>query len=380
MFTRLQQFKGAGVESVFLWGARQTGKSTLLKTLFSDAVYFDLLLNNEYTKLLRNPGSFREAILARPESNLIIVDEIQRLPDVLNEIHWLMAHAGKRFIMSGSSARKILRNGNNLLGGRALRYDMLPLISAEIPDFSLNRALNNGMLPRHYLAENPKMLLSAYIGNYLRDEIASEARLRNISAFGRFLDAAAFSNGEMVNFSNIASDTGVSVPTVKEYFQILEDTLIGRYLESFRKKAKRRVILAPRFYFFDVGIANALLRRGKIELGNEIYGKAFEHFIYQEIYAHAQYSGLHYPITYWRTSSQLEVDFVLGDHEVAIEVKSTANIHPRHLSGLKAFSEEYKTKKLIIVCHEPRTLLKENIWIMSWQDFLERLWQNAIMA
>jgi predicted AAA+ superfamily ATPase len=380
MYKRRQLFEGAGSESLFLWGARQTGKSTLLKECFPDALWFDLLLTEEYQRIVQQPSLLRERILAKPETSLVIIDEIQRIPELLNEIHWLIANKNIRFIMSGSSARKIRRSGANLLGGRALRYELYPLVSAEIPDFDLLRALNNGMLPRHYDAINAKKMLSAYLGNYLRDEIAAEARLRNVSVFSRFLDAAAFTNGEMVNYSNIASDTGVSVPTVKEYFQILEDTLLGRYLPSFQKKAKRRVITAPKFYLFDVGVANALLNRGKIEFGTEIFGKAFEHFIYQEIYAHSRYSDLNYPLAYWRTASQIEIDFVLGDHEVAIEVKSISTVQPRHLKGLKAFAEEYSVKKLIVICNEPRARLVDNILILPWKEFLTQLWNNEIIV
>jgi predicted AAA+ superfamily ATPase len=253
-------------------------------------------------------------------------------------------------------------------------------VSSEIPNFDLLRALNNGLLPRHYLAANAKKLLSAYIGNYLKDEIAAEAKIRNIQSFSRFLEAAAFSNGEMVNYTNIAADCGVSAPTVKEYFQILEDTLIGRFVTSYQKKPKRRVITAPKFYFFDVGIVNYLLKRGKIEIGSEVFGNAFEHFIYHEIYAHSQYSGLEYPISYWRTASQIEVDFILGDNEVAVEVKSTTNVSSRHLSGLKSFAEEYKTKQLILVCNESMPRLVDGILVLPWNVFLQKLWGGEVMG
>ena len=256
MFFRKQNFVGIGSESAFLWGARQTGKSTLLKSLFPQSPYFDLLLSNEYDRFQRNPGLLREILIAMNTPEIVIVDEIQRIPDLLNEIHWMIVNLKTRFLLSGSSPRKILRTGGNLLGGRALRYELYPLIYLEIPDFDLLRALNNGLLPRHYLSQNPEKLLSAYIGNYLRDEVMAEAKVRNISSFSRFLEMAAFSNGEMVNYTNIATDCGVSAPTVKEYFQILEDTLTGRFLPSFQKKPKRRVIQAPKFYFFDGGIAN----------------------------------------------------------------------------------------------------------------------------
>ncbi|TAG31676.1 MAG: DUF4143 domain-containing protein [Sphingobacteriia bacterium] len=199
------------------------------------------------------------------------------------------------------------------------------------------------------------------------------------NAFSQFLESAAFSNGEMVNHTNIAAECGVSAPTVKEYFQILEDTLIGRFLPSFQKKPKRRVILAPKFYYFDIGIANYLLKRGKIEMGSEAFGNSFEHFIYQELYAHSKYSNLNYPIAYWRTTSQIEVDFILGDHEVAIEVKSTDNVQTRHLKGLHHFSEEYNTKKLIVVSNDPLERLMGNVLVLPWKIFLEKLWAGEIL-
>ncbi len=349
MYLRKQIFEGAGDESLFLWGARQTGKSTLLKKLFPDSLWFDLLLSDVFERLQKNPSQLREIVLSKPVGQTVVIDEIQRIPALLNEAHWLIVNRNSRFILSGSSPRKIIRNGANLLGGRALRYELYPLISQEIPDFDLLRALNNGLIPRHYLAANPQKLISAYIGNYLRDEIIAEARIRNIGSFSHFLESAAFSNGEIVNYTNIASECGVSAPTVREYFQILVDTLTGRFLPSFQKKPKRRVILAPKFYYFDVGIANYLIKRGQIMEGSEAFGKAFEHFIYQEIYAHSSYSGINYPVSYWRTASDIEIDFVLGDHEVAIEVKSTKNANSRHLRGLKAFAEEYSIKKSILI-------------------------------
>ena len=370
---------GIGSESAFLWGARQTGKSTLLKVLFPQSPYFDLLLSNEYDRFQRNPGLLREILIAMNTPEIVIVDEIQRIPDLLNEVHWMIVNLKTRFLLSGSSPRKILRNGSNLLGGRALRYELYPLIYMEIPDFDLLRALNNGLLPRHYLSQNPEKLLSAYIGNYLRDEVMAEAKVRNISSFSRFLEMAAFSNGEMVNYTNIATDCGVSAPTVKEYFQILEDTLTGRFLPSFQKKPKRRVIQAPKFYFFDVGIANYLVKRGRIEFGSEAFGKAFEHFIYQEIYAHSKYSDLNYQISYWRTASQIEVDFILGDHEVAIEVKSTDMVNNRHIKGLKSFAEEYSVKKLLVVSNDPYPRQIENVTILPWKIFLDRLWAGEII-
>lgn len=379
MFERKQLLLDSENESLFLWGARQTGKSTLLKKLYPDALWFDLLLADVYQRLVNNPAIIRETVLANPEKTTVIIDEIQRIPELLNEIHWLITHTKTQFIMSGSSARKILRSGANLLGGRALRYELFPLISQEIPDFDLLKALNNGLLPRHYLATNPKKMISAYVGNYLRDEIIGEAKIRNATVFSQFLEAAAFSNGEMVNYTNIAAECGVSSPTIKEYFQIIQDTLVGRFVPAYQKKPKRRVITAPKFYFFDVGIVNFLLKRGKIEMGTEVFGNAFEHFIYQEVYAHSSYSGLDYEISYWRTASQIEIDFVLGKHEVAIEVKASNNINSRHLKGLKSFMEEYKVNHSILICNEELPRKQGDIWILPWQVFLEKLWGGELI-
>jgi predicted AAA+ superfamily ATPase len=380
MYIRQQTLQGSANESLFLWGARQTGKSTLLKNLFPDSLWFDLLLSDVFERLQRNPSQLREIILATNSSAPVIIDEIQRIPELLNEIHWLIENRKIRFILSGSSPRKILRSGANLLGGRALRYELYPLISPEIPDFDLVKAINNGLLPRHYLSTNPRKMISAYIGSYLKDEIIAEAKIRNISSFSRFLETSAFSNGEIVNYTNIAAECGVSAPTIREYFQILEDTLIGRFLPSFQKKPKRRVILSPKFYFFDVGISNYLLKRNHIVPGSEAFGKAFEHFIYQEIYAHCSYSDLNYPISYWRTASQIEIDFVLGDHEIAIEVKATDNVNPRHLKGLKSFAEEYSVKQLILISNDPFPRLIDNVQIMPWKIFIQKLWAGEIIS
>ena len=379
MYIRKQNFNSLDIESAFLWGPRQTGKSTLLKQLFPESTYFDLLLNNEYDRFLRNPSLLREILATNSLKTPVIIDEIQRIPALLNEIHWLIVNKNIRFILSGSSPRNILHSGGNLLGGRALRYELYPLVSAEIPDFDLLKAMNNGLIPRHYLSAKPDKLLSAYIGNYLRDEIMAEAKLRNIRSFSRFLEMAAFSNGELVNYTNIARDCGVSSPTVKEYFQILQDTRIGRFLQSYQKKPKRRVIMSPKFYYFDIGLANYLLKRGRIEQGSEAFGKVFEHLIYQELYAHSHYSGINYPISFWRTASQMEVDFVLGDHEVAVEVKSTNMVNPHHLKGLKRFAEEYNVKKMIIVSTDPHPRKINEIMVLPWKQFLQQLWEGEII-
>lgn len=380
MYKRRQLLADLGKETCFLWGPRQTGKSTLLKTLFPRATYYDLLLSDEFARLNARPSLMREEILLKmPLKEAVIVDEVQKIPALLDDIQWLIVNHQVQFVLCGSSARKLKRSGANLLGGRALRYELYPLVYKEIPDFNLIRALNHGLLPKHYIAEKHEHLLQSYVGEYLKEEIAAEAVVRNMPAFTRFLEIAAFSNGSMVNYKNIARECGVSPVTAKEYFQILVDTLIGRWICPFQKKPKRRVILSPRFYFFDVGIVNYLLKRKQIEPGSENFGFAFEQFIFQEIIAYSHYSGKNFEIRCWRTASQLEVDFILGDHEASIEVKAASNAGPEHLTGLKAFNEEYKTKHSILVSLDPRPRLVGEIKIYPWKDFLDKLWGGEII-
>lgn len=379
MFKRLQNFKGLGKESCFFWGPRQSGKSTLLKRRFPDAPYYDLLLSDEYERLNRRPSLLREELLVREKNGPVIIDEVQKIPQLLDEVQWLMVNRQTQFVLCGSSARKLKRGGANLLGGRALRYELFPLVSAEIPEIDLLRALNHGLVPRHYLADDAEPLSRAYVGDYLKEEIAAEALARNVPAFARFLESASFSNGEVVSYENIARECGVSAPTVKGYFQILEDTLLARFVPSFRKKPKRRVVHSPKFYFFDVGIANALLKRSRIAKGSEVFGKAFEHFIFQELIAHSHYSRGNYPISYWRTSSGFEVDFILGDGEVAIEIKGVEEVQPRHLKGIRAFQDEYRVKKSIVVSLDPRPRQVGDVTIMPWRNFLNALWSGDVL-
>lgn len=380
MYLRKQLFAESGNHSFFLWGARQTGKSTLLKSKFPNSLKFDLLQNEVLRRFITNPEQLRNIITTTNPKGPIIIDEIQKVPNLLDEVHWLIVNNGNQFILSGSSPRKIVRQGVNLLGGRALRYELYPLSYSEIPEFDLQKALNNGLIPRHYDADNAQLLLEAYIGSYLEDEIITESKIRNIESFSHFLNKAAFSNGEIINYSNIAMDCGVSSPTVKEYFTILIESMLGDFIDSYQHKPKRRVINAPKFYYFDVGIANTLLKRKNIETGSINFGGAFEHFIYQEIKAYSHYSGKKFPISYWRTATQIEVDFVLGQNEVAIEVKSTDNVQTKHGKGLKSFSEDYEINHKIIVSLDPypRTI-GEDIKILPWRIFLDQLWAGDII-
>ncbi len=380
MFQRNQLFPHVEGQSFFFWGARQTGKSTLLKARYHDSIYIDLLLSHEYRRYLNYPEQLRESLLLSVPTKPVVIDEIQKLPMLLDEIHWLIENKGYQFILSGSSPRKLLRSGANLLGGRALRYELYPLSYSEIPEFDLIKALNQGLMPRHYLAKNYNQMIEGYIGSYLEDEIVAETKIRNVEVFSKFLEKAAFSNGELVNYTNIATDCAISANTVKEYFAILRDTLLGNFVEPFQKKPKRRTVSTPKFYFFDVGIANYLLKRKNIERGSLAFGSAFEHFIYHELKTYSQYSGKKFPIYFWRTSSQLEVDFILGDHEVAIEIKAADNISTKHTKGVKALMEEYTIRKKIIVSLDtlPR-LLDHDIQALPWNVFLDKLWAGEII-
>lgn len=385
MYKRIQKINLSSQETCFLWGPRQTGKSNLLKALFPQAMRYDLLLSTEYQRLLRAPNLIREQCLAagldaNSQLDPIIIDEIQKIPALLDEVHWLMENRGLRFILCGSSARKVKRGHANLLGGRAVRYELYPLVFPEIPDFSLIKALNSGLIPRHYDSAKPVRLIQSYVGDYLKEEIVAEALTRNIPAFSRFLEVAALTNGQMLNYTNIARECGITSPTVKEYFQILEDTLIGRQLPAFRKTKKRRLVTSPKFYFFDLSPVIHLSRRGEVVPGSELFGRAFEHFMWMELVAHSSYSELFYPITYWRTSSGFEVDFVLGDSEISIEVKSTDSANTTHLKGLRRFREEYPVRRSIMVSLDPKPRKTEDqIEILPWQMFLEQLWSGKVV-
>jgi predicted AAA+ superfamily ATPase len=300
---------------------------------------------------------------------------------LLDEIHWLIENKGLRFILSGSSARKLKRGKANLLGGRAWRYEMHPLVSAEIEDMDLLRSLNRGMIPDHYLQAEYGKSLQAYVRDYLKEEVFAEGLTRNIPAFSRFFDAMGYSHGELTNYANIARECGVDAKTVKEYYQILVDTLLGVMIEPYKKRQERQVITkAGKFYLFDVGVAGAITRRHIPEERGEQFGKAFEHFILMEILAHRSYKELNYEVNFWRTKTGQEVDFILGRGQVAVEVKGTCRIDPADLRPLKAFVQEYHPKKALLVCNERTPRIHESIHIIPWRDFLSMLWDGTIIS
>lgn len=379
MLIRYKQLNEESESSIFLFGARQTGKSTLLRQQFSDAIFIDLLDSELRTRFKRRPSLLYEMLRDKVAGTIVVIDEIPEAPELLNEVHRLISEKGIIFVLCGSSARKLKRKGYNTLGGRAFPCYFYPLVSAEIPDFNLDRALLHGMLPTHYLSDNPHRLLSAYVDVYLREEIREEALVRNLNSFHRFLEIAALTDGEMVNYSNIASDCGVSAQTIKGYFGILEDTLIGYMIPAFTKKIKRKLVQAPRFYFFDVGLTGHLLHRNSIERGTPSYGHALEHFIIQELVAYIGYNHIDEQLSFWRTHTGIEVDAVIGDARIAIEIKSAEEIHPRHLKGLKSFGDDYPNSRRILVSLDRICRRNDDVELIYVYDFLKMLWKGEII-
>jgi predicted AAA+ superfamily ATPase len=371
-------------QSAFLWGPRKTGKSTLLHTLFPGSKFFDFLDTDLFFRFSNRPALLSEELDALSPEMLrmpVILDEVQKIPKILDEVHRLIENKGIRFILCGSSARKLKRGQANLLGGRAWRYELFPLATPEIQDWKLLDILNKGMIPAHFQQSNPGRSLKAYLQDYMMEEVFQEGLVRNIPSFSRFFDAVGFSHGEMTNYLNISRDCGVDSKTVREYYQILIDTLMGIMIDPFKKRQTRQVITrTPKFYLFDTGVAGAITKRNIQEERGELFGKAFEHFILMEIIAYRSYLNLDFDITYWRTKSGLEVDFIIGDGEIAIEVKGTSRLDSSVLSGIRTFQEEMHPRKCIVVCNESSERKIGEIHIMPYRNFLTNLWEKSIIS
>jgi uncharacterized protein len=385
MYQRMLKLDLPKGQSTFLWGARNTGKSTYLKHYFPHACYYNLLKTNEFNRLLAQPSLLRDELLALNDTQRacpIIIDEVQKIPTLLDEIHWLIEETDLSFILCGSSARKLKRGAANLLGGRAWITHFYPLIYKEISHFDLLNALNQGLLPTHYQTDTPKRALNAYVNLYLKEEIQAEGFVRNLAGFTRFLDVIGFCHGEMLNYTSIARDCGIDAKTVKEYYQILVDTLIGYYIYPYAQKAKRQLITSmPKFYLFDTGIANHLSRQQIQTLKGIPAGKAFEHFILMELIAYIGLKNLDTPIQYWRSKSGLEVDFILNHSKIAIEVKISTSPKLSDLTGLSAFCDDHEPQHALVVCQAPRKRIVKThnekiMTILPWQDFLEELWED----
>lgn len=344
----------------------------------------DLLKSDEYATYLREPHRLREELAAQPDCRFVIIDEIQKVPSLLDEVHWLVEEKGVVFALSGSSARKVRRGHANLLGGRAVRHELFGLVSVELgPRFDLPRMVQRGYLPTFQLAADDEhaALVRSYVDDYLKEEIAAEGLVRNLPAFAEFLFVAALSDADLVSYTTIARECGVSAPTVKGYYEVLADTLLGRFLPAFRARPKRRVIQAPKFYFADVGVVNHLARRGSVEPGSEAFGRALENWVCHELAAHSAYSGAHYDISYWRLASGGEVDFILGDMSIAVEVKATRRAGTSHLRGLRTLIDDHPSvRRRILVCLEDRPRRTDDgIDILPAGEFALQLWDGQMM-
>lgn len=366
--------------AAFLWGSRGTGKTTLLKERYKTAKYVDLLDTNLQTELKIRPKILREEVLAESPA-LVIIDEIQKVPELIDEVHWLLENSSTQVILCGSSARKLKKTGGNLLGGRAVTYELFPLTKFELGKADLDKILNFGTIPTHYMSRNPKPLLKAYVNNYIKEEIIAEALTRNIPSFARFLNTVALTHGQFLNYSNVAREAGVSPNTVRDYYQILKDTLIGFELPPWTRRKTRRLIETAKFYLFDVGIANHLNPEIKsVVEGTDIYGNAFEHFMIQEVRAYLAYREKDYPISFWRTTSGFEVDLIIGSLDVTMEFKSTKKVRPEHLKGTRVIREEHPIGRSIIVSRDVSfRKTEDSIELMHWEKFCELLWKGAII-
>ena len=373
---RLLDIKLPRGRSAFLWGPRRVGKSYWIGQNFPEAPLVDLLKSDVYAEYASRPALLRERFAATRHP-LIVIDEIQKVPSLLDEVHWLIENASQRFLLTGSSARKLRRGHANLLAGRAWRRQMTPLSLMEVEDLDLERSMISGLLPPHFLSENPLEDLRAYVGDYLKEEIAAEALTQNIPAFSEFLRVAAITSSELLDYTNVARETGVSAKVVRSYFAILEDTYLGFRLPPWRKSHTRRLIQTEKFYLFDVGVSNYLARRRPL-LGGWEFGKSFEHYILMELKAYQAYRNPELDLTFWRTAGGFEVDFILGNLEVAVEVKA-GTVHEGDLRGLRALLEERRVKHPVVVSLEaqPR-IMDRRIQILPWKTFLERLWNGDL--
>lgn len=379
MFRRLLELPPRPKHSFFLWGPRQTGKSWLLRQSFADANWVDLLKTDDLMRYVHRPAWLREELERRPRGTLTIIDEVQKVPPLLDEVHWLIENRGHVFGLCGSSARRVRAGHANLLGGRALRFELLGLSAAEIgSDVDLLRLLNSGYLPRHYEADDATSLLRSYVADYLKEEVAAEGLTRRLPAFTDFLNAAALGDGSLVSYATIARDCGVSAPTVREYYSILVDTLLGRFLPAYTKRPKRRVIQAPKFYFADVGVVNHLARRGLIQRASPSIGPAFENWVHHELCAYRAYRAPDLDLSYWRLASGTEVDFILDDMRMAIEAKASERVNDGHLRGLRVVREEHpKIRRRALVSLERRSRRSsDGIDILSPADFIAALWSG----
>lgn len=365
------------LRSFFLFGPRGTGKSTLIVQTLPDCFKYDLLDSDTFLELAKRPKLIGEQA---PKDKIIVIDEIQRMPELLNEVHRLIFNEKRKFLLTGSSARKLKKKGVNLLAGRAFQCDLFPLTSWEIPSFDLLTYLNTTGLPEFYGQPMADEFLKSYIGTYLKEEIRNETQIRNLPAFGRFLEVVALSNGQEINYASISSDCGIPQRTLEGHFSILNDTLLGFSVCAFLQTKKRKAITRSKYYLFDIGVVRFLTLRSKVEFGSELFGHAFEHFIALELRAYLSYKRSNLILQYWRSTTQFEVDFIIGN-QLAIEVKGTNLVQDKHLKGLRSLKEEGLIAHYCIVSTDVAIReTQDGIKIWPWKDFLTNLWNDKIIS
>ena len=365
-------------KSFFLFGPRSTGKSTIIRRQLADtSTVIDLLDSRLFLKLSSSPHEL-ESIINSEHNDIIVIDEIQRIPELLNEVHRLIESQKRTFLLTGSSARKLKRGQANLLAGRVWQAKLFPLIYKEIDNFELDRYLLYGSLPAVYLSDYPEEELDAYVNTYLREEIMAEGLIRRLPPFSRFLKTIALANGEMLNFAKLANDSQVPPSTVTEYVSLLEDTLVGYLLPAWVESQKRKAIKKAKFYFFDPGVTNVLAGTETIERNSNLYGKNFEQFICMELRAYLSYQRKRHSLTYWRSKNGQEVDFLIGT-ETAIEVKSATKVSNRDMKGLRYLAEENVFKNFILVSQDPTSTRTGNYQALHWKKFLADLWNDKFI-
>lgn len=358
-----------------MFGPRGTGKTTWVKRTFKEGIYLDLLEARLYNELLADPQRLENYIPSNFK-DWIVIDEVQRIPEILNEVHRLIENNHYKFVLTGSSARKLKRKGPNLLAGRALTYFMHPLTVPELSrDFSLKHSLLYGNLPPAYTEDKPGEFLESYIQTYLQEEVRQEGLTRNLGAFARFMESASFSQGEVLNISEVARESSVGRKVVENYFTVLEDLMIAYRIPVFTKRAKRRLVSHPKFYYFDVGIYRTIRPMGPLDSPEEAEGIAFESLFFQEAMAINDYLKLGYKVYYWRTSNGQEVDFVLYGKRgiLAFEIKRRNKITAKHNRGLRSFLEDYPEARAYLIYNGNRILREGNIKILPIQYTLENL-------
>jgi len=333
----------------------------------------DLLQTDTFAEYATRPALLRE----RWQGKITVIDEIQKLPVLLDEVHWLIENRRGSFLLTGSSARKVRRGGANLLAGRARRYEMGPLSALEVEGLDLEEIMSTGLLPSHFLSDDPEIDLRAYVSDYLKEEIAGEGLVRNLPAFSEFLRVAAITSSELLNYTNVAREAGVSAKVVRGYFEILEDTMLGLRLPPWRRARSRRLILSEKFYLFDVGVANHLARRRPL-LGSSEFGKAFEQYVLMEILNYRRYRKPDLEVCFWRTSQGQEIDFLLGDRDAAIEVKGSARVHEGDLQSLAVLQEEMNVRRRLVVSLERSPRRQDGVEILPWRTFLDELWAGSV--